>query len=464
MNAQKSPPLFLFQATLRRFSVLFLILIGVSLTLAAAPAQAKYASMVVDADTGEVLHSVNPDNRNYPASLTKMMTLYLLFDALDSGKVHLSDRMPVSAHAAGQAPSKLNLRPGQTLEVEDAVLGLCTKSANDAAVTVGEFLGGSEPAFAEIMTRKARELGMRQTTFRNASGLPNLGQMSTARDMITLARALIHNHAKQYHYFSTRQFTYNGATLGTHNHLMEHYEGADGIKTGYIAASGFNLVASAKRNGRRLIGVVFGGQSAAARDRHMAQLLDEGFARTPGSSGVELADTAEQPDAAEVTAATADDEMPAAPAAKHDATFKMAAVEPPAADYQSVMKAMAQAKAGHVQLASATPAAKPRRRAEPVEAGDSEDEDDDDNWGIQVGAYAQQAKAKAAANSAAHMLGKLVSDGEVDVARSKGHGNKIFRARVIGLPEDTAREACRRLARKHSSCAVVNAGVNVASR
>ena len=463
MNAQQSPPLFLFQATLRRFSTLFLILIGVSLMLAAAPAQAKYASMVVDADTGEVLHSVNPDNRNYPASLTKMMTLYLLFDALDSGKVRLNDQMPVSAHAAGQAPSKLNLRPGQTLDVEDAVLGLCTKSANDAAVTVSEFLGGSEPAFADMMTRKAHELGMRQTTFRNASGLPNLGQMSTARDMVTLARALIHNHPRQYHYFSTRQFTYNGATVGTHNHLMEHYEGADGIKTGYIAASGFNLVASAKRDGRRLIGVVFGGQSAAARDRHMAQLLDEGFARTPGSSGVEMADAAEQPDAADATTAASDDELPAPAPAKHDPTFRMAAVEP-AADFQSVMKAMAQAKAGHVQLASAAPAAKPRRRAEPVEAGDSEDDDDEDDWGIQVGAYAQQAKAKAAANSAAHMLGKLVSDGEIDVARSKGHGGNIFRARVIGLPEDTAREACRRLARKHSSCAVVNAGVNVASR
>jgi D-alanyl-D-alanine carboxypeptidase len=458
--------LFLFQATLRRFSALFLILIGVSLTIAATPAQAKYASMVVDADTGEVLHSVNPDNRNFPASLTKMMTLYLLFDQLDSGKVHLTDRMPVSAHAAGQAPSKLNLRPGQTLAVEDAVLGLCTKSANDAAVTVGEFIGGSEPAFAEMMTRKAHELGMRQTTFRNASGLPNLGQMSTARDMTTLARALIHNHAKQYHYFSTRQFTYNGATMGTHNHLMEHYEGADGIKTGYIAASGFNLVASAKRNGRRLIGVVFGGQSAAARDRHMAQLLDDAFAHTPGTAPVEMADASEPPDAAEVTSAAAngEDELPAPAAAKHDATFKMASVAP-AADYQSVMKAMAQAKAGHAQLASAAPAAKSRRRAEPVESGDSEDEDDDDEgWGIQVGAYAQQAKAKAAANTAAHLLGKLVSDGEVDVARSKAHHGNIFRARVIGLPEDTAREACRRLARKHSSCAVVNTGVNVASR
>ena len=249
--------------------------------LAAAPgkAHARYADIVVDADSGEVLHATDIDSRNFPASLTKMMTLYLLFDDLDTGRVHLTDRMPVSRHAASQIPSKLGVSPGQTLSVENALLGLVTKSANDAAVIVAEHLAGTESAFAQRMTLKAHELGMNKTTFKNANGVPNPGQKSTARDMATLARALIHNHAKQYHYFSTRQFIYQGEVMTNHNHLLEWYDGADGIKTGYIDASGFNLVASAKRQGRRLIGVVFGGPSADARDHQMAKLLDAAFER-----------------------------------------------------------------------------------------------------------------------------------------------------------------------------------------
>ena len=180
------------------------------------PPPPKYEAMVIDAESGEILHAVNIDSHSYPASLTKIMTLYLLFDRLDSGTLHFGDLMRVSAHAAGQAPSKLGLRPGQTLRVEDAMFGLITKSANDAAVVVAEHLAGSEPAFAALMTRKAHELGMTQTEFHNASGLPNRSQVSTARDMATLARALLHNHAKYYHYFSTREYVYNGEVL-THS-------------------------------------------------------------------------------------------------------------------------------------------------------------------------------------------------------------------------------------------------------
>jgi D-alanyl-D-alanine carboxypeptidase len=290
-----------------------------------------------------------------------------------------------------------------------------------------------------MMTRKARELGMRQTEFHNASGLPNLAQHSTARDMTTLARALLHNHPHQYHYFSTQHFTYNGETMHNHNHLMEWYDGVDGIKTGYIGASGFNLVASVKRDGRRLIGVVFGGQSAAARDRHMAQLLDAAFARGPGSAGVELADMPEQKN-----------EEEASPVVTPKAKTKVAANT---AEYRAVMKAMASGKAGHVS-AKEKPV-KTARKA--VEEDDASGDADDDNWGIQVGAYTQQAKAKEAAANARHKLGKLVSDGEVSVARGKG-AHTPYRARVIGLPEDTAREACRRLSKSHISCAVVSAG------
>ncbi|PKU25873.1 D-alanyl-D-alanine carboxypeptidase [Telmatospirillum siberiense] len=412
-----------------------------------APAEAKYASMVVDADTGEVLHAVNADNRNYPASLTKMMTLYLLFDALDRGQVKLTDRIPVSAHASAQSPSKLGLRAGQTIMVEDAILGLCTKSANDAAVAVGEFLGGTETAFADIMTRKARELGMRQTVFRNASGLPNLSQFSSARDMATLARALLHNHPRQYHYFSTGQFTYNGETMRNHNHLMEWYDGVDGIKTGYIGASGFNLVASVKRDGRRLIGVVFGGQSAAARDRHMAQLLDAAFARTPGSSGVEMAEMPEQ---------QGEDEPVAAAPPKGKAKAKVKTASAHQSDYHAVMKAMAAGQAGRISTAAKS-GKTGRAKASADDDEDSSGDADEDNWGIQVGAYAQQAKAKEAVTTARHKLGKLVADGEVSIARNKGN-HAPFRARLIGLSKDTAREACRRLGKNGISCAVINAG------
>jgi D-alanyl-D-alanine carboxypeptidase len=424
LNARTHFSLFLSRAATRCAAAILLLFLVTGPT----SAEAKYASMVVDADTGEVLHAANADSRNYPASLTKMMTLYLLFDALDRGQVLLTRHIPVSVHAAAQAPSKLGLRPGQTILVEDAILALCTKSANDAAVAVGEFLGGSEPAFAAMMTRKARELGMRQTIFRNASGLPNLGQVSSARDMATLARALIHHHAKYYRYFSTQSFTYNGEEMRNHNHLMEWYDGVDGIKTGYIAASGFNLVASAKRNGRRLIGVVFGGQSAGARDRHMAELLDAAFARQPGSSGVQVADLPEQGEDGPAMAETT--------------------------DYRAVMKAMASAQAGHLTVPARNKAVRARAAAPNKEdaSGDAED----DKWGIQVGAYSRQAKAQQAADAALRKLGNLVADGEISIARSKGR-HTAYRARVIGLPQDTAREACRRLGKSHFSCAVINA-------
>ena len=244
----------------------------------ATPAMAKYASIVVNAETGKVHHAVNADTRNYPASLTKMMTLYLLFEALDRRKLKLSSRFTVSRQAANQPATRLGLRPGQKIRVEDAILALIIKSANDVAKTVAENLARSERRFALIMTDKARRIGMARTTFRNASGLPHRGQMSTARDMATLARRIIADFPQYYHYFQSRKFTFQGHTHRTHNNVLTQYAGAEGMKTGYIRASGFNLVTAANRNGRRLIGVVFGGNSARSRDQHMKDLLDRGFA------------------------------------------------------------------------------------------------------------------------------------------------------------------------------------------
>jgi D-alanyl-D-alanine carboxypeptidase len=246
---------------------------------ASAVGEVRYASIVIDAQTGRVLSSSRADELRYPASLTKMMTLYMVFDALEKGELTMNERLYVSQNAAAQSPSKLGLRPGSTITVHDAILSLITKSANDASVVLAEKLGrGSEARFARQMTEKARALGMSRTTFANPNGLPNPRQVTTARDMATLSLALINDFPEQYRYFSTPSFTFNGVAMRNHNRLMATYDGMDGIKTGYIHASGFNLAASAARDNHRLVAVVFGGRTATSRNEHMKELLDEGFA------------------------------------------------------------------------------------------------------------------------------------------------------------------------------------------
>lgn len=239
----------------------------------------RYASMVVDAQSGTVLEAANADEYRFPASLTKMMTIYLTFEALRDHRLSLTDAVPVSAWASSMPPTKLGLVPGSSLTVEQAVLGLVTKSANDAAAALGELLGGDEDSFAQMMTLRARGLGMTRTTFRNASGLPDWGQVTTARDLVVLARRLIQDFPQFYHYFSTPFFQFHGRTILNHQRLLQSYPGADGLKTGYIQSSGYNVVTSAMRGDVRLIGVVLGASSGAERDGHMAGLLDQGFQR-----------------------------------------------------------------------------------------------------------------------------------------------------------------------------------------
>jgi D-alanyl-D-alanine carboxypeptidase len=234
-----------------------------------------FASIIVDANSGATLESSNPDSLRHPASLTKMMTLYLLFERLDAGKMSLDTEMRVSEHASEQDPTKLGLRPGQTIRVEDAIKGLVTKSANDAAVVIAEAIGGDEDDFAKMMTRKARALGMTRTVYRNASGLPNDDQVTTARDQATLGRALQDRFPRYYRYFATTSFVFRGRTIRGHNHLLGSVDGVDGIKTGYIRASGFNLVTNLKRGNRHLVGVVLGGRSSGSRDATMRNLLAE---------------------------------------------------------------------------------------------------------------------------------------------------------------------------------------------
>jgi D-alanyl-D-alanine carboxypeptidase len=276
-----------------RYGLLALTLTVVLTAVASDPADARwrrkhlragpaytppYAALVVDANTGRVLHEANPDAQRHPASLTKIMTLYLLFEQLESGKLKLDSKLDVSDHASQQAPSKLGLLPGQQIAVEDAIRALVTKSANDAAVVVAEAIGGDEETFAKMMTRKARALGMSRTTYVNASGLPDDDQISTARDQVTLGRAIQDRFPRYYRYFQTSSFSYRGHAMRNHNKLLGRVEGVDGIKTGYTRASGFNLVSSVRRGNRHIVAVVLGGASGGARDARMRSLIEQHIA------------------------------------------------------------------------------------------------------------------------------------------------------------------------------------------
>lgn len=256
----------------RALAVAGVLSAGLPLIVANATA-APNAAIVVDAKSGKVLYSSHADAKRHPASLTKMMTLYMLFEAIDTGKTSLKTKIKVSSQCAGQAPSKLGFKAGQTISARDAILALVTKSANDVACAIGEYVGGSRTAFARKMTARARSLGMTKTVFRNASGLPNSAQVTTARDMALLGRALQDHFPKHYKYFATRSFKWKGRTYGNHNRLLGRVDGVDGIKTGFTRASGFNLVSNVKSRNRHIVAVVIGGDSGKARDQRMASLI-----------------------------------------------------------------------------------------------------------------------------------------------------------------------------------------------
>lgn len=259
-----------------------------SLTFLPKPSQAALPPMsavMIDAKTGQTLYAQNANAPRYPASLTKLMTLYLLFEALRDHRITLDTMMPVSVHAASVEPVKLGVRPGSRLTVQEAILGMLTLSANDAATVAGEFLaGGDETRFGALMTLKAHSLGMTHTVFRNASGLPDPAQVTTAHDLAILARRLVEDFPDDYHYFSTPSFVFHGRLISNHDHLLKSYPGADGMKTGYTNAAGHNLVTSAMRNGVRLIGVVMAAPSNPYRDHEMAMMLDQGFAQELGGN------------------------------------------------------------------------------------------------------------------------------------------------------------------------------------
>jgi D-alanyl-D-alanine carboxypeptidase len=428
---------------LLRKGMLSLLTVTAILVLAlVAPGRswAGYASIVVDAGTGTVLHASNADTRNYPASLTKMMTLYLLFEALDQGKYTMDSKLPVSARAAGQPPSKLGVPQGGSIKVEDAIKALVTKSANDVAVVVAEALGGTEIKFAGSMTQKARQLGMSKTTFRNASGLPNNGQMTTARDMAVLSMALMKHFPQYYHYFGTISFRYGNRTVTTHNHVVRQYKGADGLKTGYIKASGFNVASSAVRDGHRLIGVVFGGRTARTRDAHMMKLLDEGFAKV-----AKMNNPVPVPDLKPGTVmagAPGDDQLAQDMGSADDAPLP----PPPKPGTQtaSFTTSAPQQVAMLAPQGKSTPAAK--AKTTPGQG----------TWGVQVGAYAQSDAARKAAERATGLLGSSYGRLDTQVLPHQATSGTLYRARVLGMADERkARGACAVIQRANRSCLVV---------
>lgn len=391
-------------------------------------AEARYAAMVVDAQSGAVLYARRPDIPRYPASLTKMMTLYLAFEALEAGRLRLERKLPVSKRAAGQAPSRLGLKAGQSITVRDAVLALITKSANDAATVLAEAISGSESKFGVRMTKRARALGMTRTRFTNASGLYNRRQVTTARDMVTLAIALQRDFPQYYPYFATRSFRYGKRTYRNHNRLLERYAGTDGIKTGYIRASGFNLVASVERDGQRLVGVIFGGRSTRSRDREMVKLLDQGFGTLRVRKKRSAANLPPLPTRKPQSPPPAAVGLAAAPA-------------PPATPTAPV--------AAHVTAVIETPA-----EAGSAEPGPLAGED----WSIQVGAFRRLASAERQAEAAVRVAPGPLGDAGVSILAVHDAERTLYRARLVGLSEHAARDACGLLKRKRIGCTLVAPG------
>ncbi|GAB3119877.1 D-alanyl-D-alanine carboxypeptidase family protein [Novispirillum itersonii] len=421
-----------------------------------------YSSIIIDAQSGAVLQQENADTQTYPASLTKMMTLYMLFDAMEKGKVRLQDRMQVSTYAAGQAPTKLGVPAGRTLAVEDAIKALITRSANDAAVVIAEHLGSNEPNFAQMMTRKARALGMASTEFQNASGLPNPNQVTTARDMARLSLALRRDFPQYYDYFSIRSFRYGKQTIGTHNRVLLQYKGADGLKTGYIRDSGFNLATSARRGGHSLVGVVMGGQSGAWRDQRMMALLDHAFASVGEGGGAVMASAAPPPAAVDTRSAkakAAEERRAAQVAAAEEKrekalAAKRAAAEKKVADAQARKdkKALATAKAEMDRVMATAPqtggskqvATQWARQQERGAVGD---------WAIQVGAFTAFSAAHTQASNAMGIVRSQIASAQLLVTPMSGANGLVYRARLTGIEnEQQAKSACKILKQKNVNC------------
>lgn len=439
-----------------------------------------YAAMVVDVKSGRTLHAVNEDALRHPASITKVMTLYMLFEQLEKGRYELDSPLSISANAAAQAPSKLGLRPGSTVTVEEAIKALVTKSANDVACAIGENIAGSEPRFAEMMTRKARALGMSRTHYANASGLPDADQITTAHDLTLLARAIQDRFPRYYRYFQTRSFAFRGRTIGNHNRLLGNVEGVDGIKTGYTRDSGFNLMTAAKLGDRQIVAIVLGGKSGASRDRIMADLVRANLPRAYAgarqtSPVVETAERGRPAVVAEVDSrtrtvlASADDDEVETTSSTSTAPLDIRPATTTPGSRRAGLQALpgaAQAYAGAAGQAPfpnasgkstarlpAVEGVASRAEGPPKDArGDSAKPVTPTPWVIQLGAMDDEDKAKSILADARGRTGMLSKAAPYTVRVTHG-GTTLYRARFSGFSEQsTAQDACAALKKNGFNC------------
>lgn len=386
--------------TFFRFNSLFgkAVLAAAFCLCAFTPAQAArtQSSIIIDAYSGKVLSASNADELRYPASLTKLMTLYITFGELESGRLKMTDKLKVSRTAANRSPSKLGLKPGSYITVHDAVMALIVKSANDCATVLAEGIGYSEENFANTMTKVARELGMKDTTFKNASGLPNRAQKTTARDMAVLGAAMYHHYPQYYKLFSAKSFTWQGRKMYTHNHLLKTFKGADGMKTGFTNAAGYNIVTSAEQNGNRVIAVTMGHDTLRQRDRKVASLMTRGLHK------LALADNIEKP----------------------------------------VLYADVDASAS----------------AETAEIARTADETSADKarWGVQVGAFSNYAKARNYALQIRRGLNSnYIKKARIDIEAAAKGAAVVYRSKLVGLEKNQADKTCNRLKKENKSCIVI---------
>ncbi len=501
---------------------------------ASATDPSKDAALIVDGATGKILYARNETLERHPASLTKMMTLYLLFDALKNGKMTMQTQMPVSAHAQKQKPTKMGLRRGQTINVDTAIRALVIRSANDVAVVVAEALGGTEGHFAQMMNEKARALGMKETNYHNASGLPDPLQITTAMDLAVLSRRLAYDFPQYFPYFGLPGFTYKGTFYATHDNLIGRYQGADGIKTGYVGASGFNLASSVVRDGVHLIAIVMGGRTAVRRDREMMRLLDiqfaqiqsnpamvarttvpwrnvaaatpppalAGFSLAPAAAGsnpfaalaaLTAAPTEIDEDSAEAHRAP-DENLAAIPSAPQPAIAPPRPAAPPAfvaapapaavisnaripairpSARPDTAPAMAKAAPAAAVAKAAAPAANVKMAAlvakvsqpavpAPMLRPEIGEGDVDQpgiagrNWTVQIGAYADQADAKAQLDSYASKARDVVGQTPHIIAPiQSANGHTLYRARFGPFAEREARDVCGQLTQRGQTCFAV---------
>jgi D-alanyl-D-alanine carboxypeptidase len=452
------------------------------------------ASMLVDGNNGSTLEESNADGLRHPASLTKVMTLYLLFERLEAGKIGLDTQLSVSEHAAEQSPTKLGLKPGQTISVADAIKGVVTRSANDAAVVVAENLGGSENAFAQLMTQKARALGMSHTTYVNASGLPDDDQVTTARDQALLGRAIQDRFPRYYRFFSTTEFVFHGVIIHGHNHLLGSVNGVDGIKTGYIRASGFNLITSVHRDSRYIVGVVLGGRSAFERDAHMRALIEGNIrlASTQRSAPVIAERAAPKSEPQQIALAKpvqAGSELPTASATArtsvgsndpirpllvktvtyHTVTVRTASMIPIPVLVPTTPAAQPQAEAptARTYVASADPTtpvpvanspapkSEPVLTAQPIKSAPAKVANAAPHahggWVVQIGAFDSEDEARQHLSDAKQKVHSTLGTAEPFTERVQKSEKTLYRARFAGFDKDTAEAACKQL--KHSDFA-----------